>query len=168
MSNVHERVIAAPIARVGELLDTLSSEDDRFWPHENWSRVTFDRPLGVGASGGHGTSRYAISSYTPGRHIRFAFMAPRDGYHEFSLQEIDSTTCLLRHTTRVKLTATTILTWYFAIRPMHDALIEDLLDKVEGYVSVVKNPRVWSERVKTLRQKYGRSLVKNEIPPLHR
>ena len=39
MSNVHERTIAAPAARIGALLDTLSSADDKFWPHENWPGV---------------------------------------------------------------------------------------------------------------------------------
>ena len=32
MTNVHERAIAAPAARVGALLDTLASDDDKFWP----------------------------------------------------------------------------------------------------------------------------------------
>ena len=41
MSNVHERTIATPAARVGVLLDTLASADDKFWPHENWPGVKF-------------------------------------------------------------------------------------------------------------------------------
>jgi hypothetical protein len=79
MSNVHERMIAAPAARVGALLDTLASADDRFWPQENWPGVKFDRPLQVGATGGHGTGPYTVSSYTPGRHIRFEFGGSRQG-----------------------------------------------------------------------------------------
>jgi hypothetical protein len=51
MSNVHERMIAAPAACVGALLDTLASADDRFWPHENWPGVKFDLPLQVGPPG---------------------------------------------------------------------------------------------------------------------
>jgi hypothetical protein len=43
MRNVHERTIAAPAARVGALLDTLASVDDKFWPHENWPGVKFKR-----------------------------------------------------------------------------------------------------------------------------
>ena len=65
MRNVHERTIAAPVARVGALLDTLSSADDKFWPHENWPGVKFNLPLQVGATGGHGTGPYTVSSYTP-------------------------------------------------------------------------------------------------------
>ena len=55
MSNVHERTIAAPAERVGALLDTLASADDKFWPHENWPGVKFNLPLQVGVTGGHGT-----------------------------------------------------------------------------------------------------------------
>jgi hypothetical protein len=166
ISNIHERTVAAPVARVGALLDTLSSDDDRFWPHENWSRVKFDRPLGVGASGGHRGGRYAVSSYTPGKHVRFEFLAFANGYHEFRLEEVGDSACLLKHITRAKLTTKTAIIWYLAIRPLHDALIEDLFDKVEGHVSSVARPRIWSARVKLLRRKYGGSLVKSEIPPL--
>ena len=60
MSNVHERTIAAPAARVGALLDTLSSADDKFWPHENWPGVKFNLPLQFGATGGHGTGPYTV------------------------------------------------------------------------------------------------------------
>ena len=79
MSNVHERTIAAPAARVGALLDTLASADDKFWPHENWPAVKFNLPLQVGVSGGHGTGPYTVSSYTRGRHIRFEFGGGQQG-----------------------------------------------------------------------------------------
>jgi len=164
MSNIHERTIAAPAARVGALLDTLASADDRFWPHENWPQVKFDRPLQVGATGGHGTGLYSVSTYSPGRHVRFEFGGVRQGFHEFTLHEVDDTTCLLRHTTKAKLTLNTAFRWYFLIRPMHNALLEDLLDKVESQVSKVTRPQVWSARVQKLRQRRGLSPVKNEVP----
>ena len=103
MSDVHERKIAAPAARVGALLDTLSSADDKFWLHENWPGVKFNLPLQVGAAGGHGTGPYTVSSYTPGRHLRFEFGGGRQGYHEFTLQEVDDMTCLLRHALKAEL-----------------------------------------------------------------
>jgi hypothetical protein len=31
--NVHERTIATPLPIIGALLDTLASDDDKFWPH---------------------------------------------------------------------------------------------------------------------------------------
>jgi hypothetical protein len=55
MSNVHERTIAAPAARIGALLDTVSSADDKFRSHENWPGVKFNLPLRVGTTVGHGT-----------------------------------------------------------------------------------------------------------------
>lgn len=165
MSNVHERTIAAPAARVGTLLDTLASADDRFWPHENWPRVRFDRPLQVGATGGHGPSLYTVSSYTPGRHIRFEFGGVRRGFHEFTLHDVDDTVCVLRHATKAQLTFNRALGWYFLIRPLHNALLEDLLDKVESQVATVEHPQLWGLRVQKLRQVRGLSPVKNEILP---
>jgi hypothetical protein len=57
--NVHEREIATPATVVGEILDTVGSADDRLWATDIWvaEPVVFDRPLGVGASGGHGSIR---------------------------------------------------------------------------------------------------------------
>ena len=162
--NVHERTIAAPAARVGALLDTLSSADDKFWPHENWPGVKFNLPLQLGATGGHGTGPYTVSSYTPGRHLRFEFSGGRRGYHEFTLQEVDDMTCLLRHEMKADLTFSSAWRWYFLIRPLHNALIEDLFDKVESQVARVKYPQVWSSRGQKLRQGRGMSPVKNEIP----
>jgi len=46
-----------------------------------------------------------------------------------------------------------------------EALIEDLLDKVESQVARVEHPQVWSSRVQKLRQERGMSPVKNEMPP---
>jgi hypothetical protein len=162
MRNVHERTIAAPASRVGALLDTLASVDDRFWPHENWPRVKFDLPLRVGITGGHGTGPYTVSSYAPGQHIRFEFGGGRQGFHEFTVQEVDDTTCLLRHATAGKLTFKSAWRWYVLIRPLHNALIEDLFDKVESQAANLAQPQVWGARVQRLRQKRGMSPVKNE------
>jgi hypothetical protein len=165
MCNVHERRIAVPATRVGALLDTMASNDDRFWPHENWSAIKFDRPLQVGATGGHGTAPYTVTSYAPGKHIRFEFRGERDGYHEFTLQEAGDWTCLLRHTTKVRLTVKSAYRWYVQIRPLHNALIEDLLDKVEGQLTSLEWPQVWSARVRRLRQARGMTPIKSEYPP---
>ena len=91
--------------------------------------------LQVGATGGHGTGPYTVPSYAPGRHIRFEFGGGRQGYHEFTLQEVDDMTCVLRHATKAKLTFNSAWRWYFLIRPLHNALIEDLFDKVESQVA---------------------------------
>ena len=165
MTNVHERTIAAPVARVGALLDTLASADDKFWPHENWPPVRLNLPLQVGATGGHGTGPYTVSSYAPGRHIRFEFGGDRQGFHEFTVQQTDDTACLLRHILNAQLKFNSAWRWYFLIRPLHNALIEDLFDKVQSQVAKVVHPQVWSSRVQKLRHERGMSPVKKEIPP---
>ena len=73
-------------------------------------------------------------------------------------------TCLLRHATKAKLTFNSAWRWYFLIRPLHNALIEDLFDKVESQVARVEHPQVWSSRVRQLRQERGMSPTKNAIP----
>ena len=73
-------------------------------------------------------------------------------------------TCLLRHEMKADLTFSSAWRWYFLIRPLHNALIEDLFDKVESQVGRLKYPQVWSSRVQKLRQGRGMSPVKNEIP----
>ena len=164
ITNVHERTIAVPADLIGELLNTLSSDNDLFWPHENWSPVRFDRPLQVGATGGHGTGPYAITSYTAGRHIRFDFVGGRrHGFHEFEIRPLVGGSSLLRHSLDARLPLRSLYLWYATIRPLHDALLEDLFDKVEGQVSRVVRPQVWSSRVIRLRRQRGMASEKREI-----
>jgi hypothetical protein len=85
--NIHERAFDAESAKVGSLIDSLSSEDDRLWPRHIWPRMKFDRPLCVGAKGGHGPIRYFVEQYIPGKSIKFRFTGPKgfDGCHTFEL-----------------------------------------------------------------------------------
>jgi hypothetical protein len=55
--NVHERDLAAAPSEAGALIDGLAGEHDRLWPSERWPAMRLDRPLAVGASGGHGRIR---------------------------------------------------------------------------------------------------------------
>jgi hypothetical protein len=161
ITNVHERTIAVPADRIGELLNTLASDNDMFWPHENWPAVRFDRPLQVGATGGHGSGPYTITSYTPGRHIRFDFVGGgRNGFHEFHIRPLEGGSSLLRHSLDVRLPLIALYWWYAKIRPLHDAVLEDLFDKVEEQVSRVAQPQVWSARVVRLREQRGLPAVK--------
>ena len=66
--------------------------------------------------------------------------------------------------TKAKLTFNSAWRWYFLIRPLHNALIEDLFDKVESQVARVEDPQVWSSRVRKLRQQRGMSPVKSQMP----
>ena len=85
--NIHERRLAAPAAAVGALLDSLASDADALWPRSAWPAMRFDRPLGVGAVGGHGPIPYAVEEYHPGRLVSFRFLGPRgfNGHHRFEV-----------------------------------------------------------------------------------
>ncbi|MBI2434516.1 MAG: SRPBCC family protein [Candidatus Hydrogenedentes bacterium] len=151
--NVHSREIAAPAAAIGMLLDSLSSREDQLWPHEDWPRMRFDRPLGAGAIGGHGPIRYTVESYVLGTSIRFRFTAPRgfDGWHGFDLDVAPGRPPQLRHTLEMRTTGWASVTWPLLFRPLHDALLEDCLYKAEiACCGDGQRPR-WGLRVRILR-----------------
>lgn len=83
--NVHERELQASPDRVGALIDSLAFRDDALWPKHAWPRMEFDRPLSVGARGGHGPIRYFVEEYVPGESIKFRFTGPKgfNGFHGY-------------------------------------------------------------------------------------
>ena len=99
MRNVHERRIAAAPAEVGALLALLGGPHDRLWPADDWMPMTLDRPLGVGARGGHSDIRYAVTAYEPGRRVEFTVVPPTSlvGWHAFEVDATPDGTTLLRH-----------------------------------------------------------------------
>lgn len=152
--NMHERVLAAPAEAVGQLLDGLAGPDDRLWPGKRWPVMRFDRPLSVGAHGGHGPVRYHVESYTPGSAIRFRFDRPAGfhGYHEYVISATGSGGTVLRHCLVMWTSGTARASWPLLFRPLHDALIEDSLDQaLRGLGLPVPQPRRWSGRVRVLR-----------------
>jgi hypothetical protein len=151
--NVHERVIPAGVAAVGRMIDTLGSTGDVVWPHERWPPMKLDRPLQVGATGGHGPIRYRVESYEPGRKVRFRFLSPEGfvGTHGIDVEDAGEGASKLRHVIEMRTVGIAVLNWSLIIRPLHDALLEDAMDKVEGAFGGVKPPRAWSRRVVFLR-----------------
>ncbi|MFF4409283.1 SRPBCC family protein [Streptomyces sp. NPDC001262] len=152
--NVHERVLAASTSQVGALIDTLGSRDDLLWPRHGWPPMTFDQPLSPGAKGGHGPVRYTVTTYIPSTWARFTFRAPHgfDGFHEFTVLPLDKERTVLRHTLAMDARGTARLTWPVAWRPLHDACLEDSLDRAElACTGTVKRPARWSPYVRLLR-----------------
>jgi hypothetical protein len=134
--NVHERLVAAPIERVGPLLDRLGGPDDVLWPAPAWEPMVLDGPVALGAAGGHGSIRYHVTGYEPGRKVEFAF-APGQGLHgghTFSAEPAGPETTLLRHVADCRLSGVMALAWPLAIRWAHDAVVEELLDNAEHAV----------------------------------
>ncbi|MFZ5643257.1 MAG: SRPBCC family protein [Bacillota bacterium] len=153
--NVHTRDLQASPSEVGALIDSLASEDDRLWPGNKWPQMLFDRPLCVGAEGGHGLIRYVVDSYIPGWYIRFRFTAPAGfiGTHAFDMVEIKPGVVRLRHVINMSLQEKGIgIWWALAIRWLHDALIEDAFDRAEAnFAPGPVEQRRWSVWVRFLR-----------------
>lgn len=150
--NVHERFIPAPASQVGMLLDSLGDPSDRLWPADRWPPMRLDRPVAVGAIGGHGPIRYSIESYEPARMMRFRFLRPTgfDGTHGFFV-EPQAGGALLRHELAMQVSGRALLRWALVIRPLHDALIEDALDRASAVFGQQVPLRRWSLWVRILR-----------------
>ncbi len=154
VTTVHRRFIASPFDVVSSVLKTIGTHNDKVWPVDKWPAMRFQEGLKVGASGGHGPIRYTISAHRSGKHIRFAFIRPKlfHGYHEFELHMQSCSSCVLIHRINMNVVGWGIVQWIVAIRFLHDALLEDLLDKVEG--NCVVKPKAkhnWSTWVRLLR-----------------
>lgn len=140
--NVHSRDLGVPagqfVGRIQEL-----------WPPA-WGRQEFDRPLGVGADGGHGPIRYHCTAFVPGESITFAF-ASGEGTHTLS-----ASGTVLRHELIGDFRFATRLRWALVVRWLHDACLEDFLDGCEraaGREPVA--PARWSPWVRLVRRAFG-------------
>lgn len=159
-SNVHEREYPVPAARLGDLLDTLAGPDDRIWP-KSWPPMRFDRPLAVGARGGHGKIAYSVRAYQPGRLVDFRFddAMPMTGTHGMEVRDGDIPgTSVLRHSLIVTgAGGIARIVIPLTIEKLHDAVLEDLLDRVGDEVGEPPAKRArWSLWVRMLRMVLAR------------
>ena len=152
--NTHERSFNVPATHLERLIDQLASSQDIFWPSDRWPPMRFDGPLAVGARGGHGPIQYVIERYEPGRVIEFRFTAPAgfNGTHRLTLEAIAPDQCRIQHEIRMTLSGSARLSWPLAFWPMHDALLEDALDRAEAFAEGKPvRQREWTPWVKALR-----------------
>ncbi len=154
--NLHEREIAAPAEAVGMLIDSLAGENDRLWPRREWPAMRLDGPLRVGAAGGHGPVRYFVTHYEPRRRVEFEFTSPAgfNGGHSFAAISRTENSTLLRHELAMSITGTAVFTWPLFFRPLHDALVEECLDRAEhecGASSDLRHRRsLWTRILRAL------------------
>ena len=153
ITNIHTRDLHAPIHEVGSLLDSLASKQDLLWPYEKWPPIRFDRPLSIGAVGGHSVIRYTIESYQPERCITFRFTSPKGfiGTHCFSVKEVTPDITQIKHEINMTLKGSAKIWWPIRIRWIHDAIIEDAFDKAESFITGQSINREWPIWVKFLR-----------------
>jgi hypothetical protein len=150
--NVHERVLPTGGASAQALIDDLAGADDRLWPHDRWPPMRFEGGLREGSEGGHGPVRYEVVEHRPGRLVRFRFTAPPGlvGEHGYELEAGERT--VLRHTLTGRAEGRMRWQWPLLFGPLHDALIEDSLDRALAAVSEVPYvPARWPYRARALR-----------------
>jgi len=146
--NVHERTLPASPEQVGALLDEVV----RWWPKDRWPALRPDRPLGPGATSTRGPIRERVVEYTPGKRLAFEFLAPKGlvGRHTF---EVEGAT--LRHSVDARAVGWQRVIWPLAILPLHDATLEDVLDRAEAETTgAAARSRPWTTRVRLLRWGY--------------
>jgi hypothetical protein len=167
--NVHERRFPTT-GLVGSLIDSLASEQDALWPTDSWPRMKFDRPLQVGAVGGHGPIRYVVEAYHPQESIRFRFTGPRgfDGTHGYEVDASDAETVVLRHTLEMTTRGPAVLSWPLMFRPLHDALIEDSLATAEASLGYPPTLQPWSRWVRFVRWVMSRGRARLQVTPSRR
>lgn len=169
VTNVHQRLLHAAPERVGALIDALASPADRLWQQAAWPRMRFDRPLSVGADGGHGPIRYAVEAYVPGRSVRFRFKAPQglEGWHALEVLDATAVHCVLEHRVEMRLHGAARLSWPLVWRPLHDALIEDALANAQAALGETPRRVPWSRWVRFLRWAMDRWMRPARREPSH-
>jgi len=93
---------------------------------EMWSRTPRSKSLALN-----------VEFYEQGRAIVFRFTNPPGfhGTHRFDVQEVGPGAVRLRHVVAVRQSGLARLAWPLIVRWLHDALLEDLLDRAEACVT---------------------------------
>ncbi len=142
--NLHERALPGTSPQAaGALIDTLAERRrGRLWPAGRWPALRLDR--------GPGGRRQRRPRADPLRRQRRRAGPPRllplrpgifDGHHWFEVTTVEGET-VLRHVLSGRPRGRMRLLWPLAIRRLHDALIEDGLDRAEAALA----GRAWEPR----------------------
>jgi len=149
-------VITAPAHRLGELLDAVADVDDSIWPARAWAPLILDDGLAPGSRGGHDVIRYSVVEYEPGRRVRFSFEPGVGvvGWHELRVDSEGPGRSRFTHTIAGTVEGRMTVLWPLAVRWLHEALLQDLLDNVEREATGRLNadPVRWSLWVRLLRR----------------
>ena len=87
------------------------------------------------------------------KEVLFRFTAPKgfNGMHQLTLEELPDGKTRVKHVLTATLEGPMVLLWPVIIRFMHDALIEDGLDRAEAWAERrVLKLRPWNPWVQTL------------------
>lgn len=156
--NIHKRNINQSKTKIGELLDTLATENDMIVATDKWPRVKLDSGLNPNSKGGHGPIKYTVQVYRRNELIQFKFTRPSgfNGIHKFEITGVDASKTEIKHTIDMTVSGKDLLLWAFAIRWLHDAFMEDAFDKVENHLMNSAKRSEWSLWVGFLRMQLKR------------
>ncbi len=118
--------------------------------------MVLDGPVAPGVTGGHSGIRYRVTDHRPQRSVTFTLEPGQQwhGTHTFSVHPTGPTQAVLRHEVDARLTGALRLLWPLAVRWLHDALVEDLLDRAEAVLGCgPARPARWSPWVRLLRRR---------------
>lgn len=149
IDNVHERVVTAGPDEIAPLLATLGQPDDALYP-PSWKPMRYDGGIAVGARGTHGI----VSAYEPGRLLEFTFPAGMGiiGTHTFTVTSLGDGRSRVRHEVAADATAVAWTAWKTVIEPSHDAVLEELLDRLAAATGTPPaHPAVLSPYARMLR-----------------
>lgn len=151
--NIHKRELPISKDKVLNLFSTLASDKDKIWPSENWPPMRFKEGLKKGSIGGHGPIRYEIINFDPNGCIAFKFLKPKgfNGLHKFEITAISQNSTDIKHSIIMTTSVLGTFKWIFAIKWLHDALLEDALDKIENQLTHQNLNTEWHLWVKLLR-----------------
>lgn len=150
--NIHQRTINQSRVKVLEIVRTLATKNDKVWPKAYWPKMYLDNGLQVGSKGGHGFIKYSVTA-TENYNVEFTFSNPKGfiGFHGFYINETSEGLTNITHVIDMKTKGLDTFMWIFVIRWLHDALIEDALDKIENQFSKEKSKGNWNPWVRILR-----------------
>jgi hypothetical protein len=85
--------------------------------------------------------------------VTFRFTRPAGfrGTHAFAVDGVAGRGSTLQHELRMETVGMARLSWPLVFRPLHDALIEDALDRASTALGEAHPPARWSARVRLLR-----------------
>ncbi len=153
--NIHERIIQADLEACSSLLRELGTPKDRLWPKHRWPPMRLEGALELGTKGYHGPISYVVDGIQPGRSVRFRFTAPDGfiGWHGFEVQPLGPGRVRLRHELHACLEGWARFVWPLSLRWLHDACVEDALDRAEDELEgrAPRTPRPFSTWVSWLR-----------------
>lgn len=128
--NTHTRLVPGGLDRSQQLLGALHT-DAGPWPSDRWWPLLLDHGMTVGSGGGHGPVRYHVAAAESNSvTFRLDDTMPFGGWHRFDLAR-RAMGVEWRHQLHVE---DTWLVRAVAL-PLHDALLEDLLDSVDALAS---------------------------------